>query len=326
METSLLLGAALACAAGVGYFCLSTPGVHFALWVENGIRLSPQNRRVALQRAICVQGVHVLYPLAFRLLEVAPFRSFINDCIAFLDERGCSEVRAHASVSSVLLFFVLLSIFFGIVLGSFLSGLAIALSLAVLGALFVRNSADKRADSMRLCVPDSIQSMKSCFQAGLSLEQTLEYLSMHSPGEIGRSFQKAFQSLRMGCSASEVLRSLKDEIHAPEFAFVVAALEIQHKTGGSLASVLQDADEAARGQFELERSLRVQTAQARLSARVVSVMPLVLIGIFSLISEGFLEPFFSSLAGIFLFLLAMLMQVAGIVMVRKTLKVKGVVS
>ena len=73
---------------------------------------------------------------------------------------------------------------------------------------------------------------------------------------------------------------------------------------------------------ELERSLHVQTAQARLSARIVSVMPFVLVALFSLVSEGFLEPFFNSAAGVALLLVALSMQAAGVLAVRRMLRVE----
>ena len=86
--------------------------------------------------------------------------------------------------------------------------------------------------------------------------------------------------------------------------------------------VLDAARETVEGELELTRSLRVQTAQAKLSARIVSVMPIVLVALFSLVSKDFLGPFFSSFAGMALLCIAIAMQVAGIVSVRHMLKVE----
>ena len=86
--------------------------------------------------------------------------------------------------------------------------------------------------------------------------------------------------------------------------------------------VLDAASGSVESQIELRRSLRVQTAQAKLSARVVSVMPFVLIALFSLVSDGFLEPFFESALGLATLALALGMQAAGIAMVRRMLKVE----
>ena len=79
-----------------------------------------------------------------------------------------------------------------------------------------------------------------------------------------------------------------------------------------------------RGLLALRRSLRVQTAQAKLSARVVAIMPFLLVAAFSLASPDFLSPFFASPLGIGLLTLAIVMQVAGIILVRRALAVDGV--
>ena len=325
METAnfFLLGALIS--AGVaGFFWLKTPAAHIGAFVHSFVRLPSAERRLVIFRKLAIQGVRVLHPFAARLLLIAPVHSFVLECMSIFPQKAHMQIRAQALVSSVLAVLIVLSALLGLLLGSVLSGIAVVVALSVLVACKMRSERDKQVNNLRLCVPDSIQGMKSCFQAGLSLEQTLEYLSCHTSSDMQRLYNRALQSLRLGSTVTTSLNILREEINAPEFAFVIAALDIQHKTGGSLSSVLQDAEEAARGQFELERSLRTHTAQARLSARVVSAMPFVLMGIFSLTTQGFLEPFFTSFAGFMLFVFALAMQGAGIVLVRKTLQVKGV--
>ena len=323
---NFFLVGALASAAGAGYFCLRAPMAHAYGSLLAAFALPTDARRKVMCQKIFVQGVRVLYPVATKLLLIKPVHMLVSDCMEPLREKGSKEVRAQALVSSVLASLVLFSLVVGLALRSALSGVAVVAALVALAVFRFRSQADKRLERLRLCVPDSIQGMKACFQAGFSLEQTLEYLSGHTCAEMEHVYGRALQTLRLGGTAADALDVLKREVNAPEFAFVIAALDIQHRTGGSLSSVFSSAEEAARGQFELERSLRTQTAQARLSARVVSVMPLVIIGVFSLITEGFLEPFFSSLAGFLLFLFAVAMQGLGVFMVRKTLRVKEVTS
>ena len=91
-----------------------------------------------------------------------------------------------------------------------------------------------------------------------------------------------------------------------------------------MKQVLDAARDSMKGELALRRSLRVQTAQAKLSARIVVVMPFILVAVFSLASPDFLTPFFSSVFGYALFALAVFMQVAGVVLVHRALSVDGV--
>ena len=130
--------------------------------------------------------------------------------------------------------------------------------------------------------------------------------------------------LEMGASAEDALEELRNGSSTSELAFVAVALDVQHQSGGAMGQVLDAATDAVKGELALRRSLRVQTAQAKLSARVVSVMPFVLIAAFSLASPDFLAPFFASPFGYALLALAVIMQVAGILLVRRALTVEGV--
>ena len=115
---------------------------------------------------------------------------------------------------------------------------------------------------------------------------------------------------------------LKNKTDEPELVFLATALEIQHKTGSSMQQVLEITRQSVSDEIELKRTLKTQTAQAKLSAQIVTIMPFALIGIFSLVSPGFLDPFFEIMLGICLLLVALGMQLLGISLVRRLLKVE----
>ena len=181
---------------------------------------------------------------------------------------------------------------------------------------------ERRRDALRDAVPEALRSMGVCFRSGFSLLQTLQQVADEAPGPLGTLFGRAAHRLQTGHGAAEALGALREGATVPELSFVAVALDVQHEAGGSLAQVLDAARESVEGEMELRRSLRVQTAQAKLSARIVSVMPFALIAVFSLVSEDFLEPFFSSATGLALLALALGMQAAGVLAVRRMLAVE----
>jgi tight adherence protein B len=183
-------------------------------------------------------------------------------------------------------------------------------------------SRERHVEEMRESVPDMLHAMSACFHVGYSLLQTFKHLASEIQGPLGKLFEKAASDLETGRTATEALQRMRENSALPELAFVTAALEIQHQTGGSMQKIIDSACESIEGELALRRSLRVQTAQARLSMRVVTIMPFVLIAVFSLVSPGFLSPFFSSPLGVAVFCVAMGMQLAGVLIVRRMLKVK----
>lgn len=202
------------------------------------------------------------------------------------------------------------------------AALAVPACIAVLLAMAARTSRDSRFEHIQESVPEILRSIDVCLQSGFTLLQTFEQVQKEAKGPLKRAFVQASNLLEAGRPASEALATLRDATSIPELSFVAVALQVQHEAGGSMRQVLEAARDTVESELELRRSLRVHTAQAKLSARIVGVMPIVLVALFSVISEGFLAPFFESPMGIALLTVAVVMQVAGIVVVRRMLSME----
>lgn len=201
-------------------------------------------------------------------------------------------------------------------------GLAVIACLVAGAAAAVHTAEDRRSAALRDAVPDALRSLGVCFAAGFTLMQTFQQAAREAKGPLRELFAHAAHLLETGAPASEALAVFRARSSVPELSFVAVALDVQHTAGGSLAHILDAAREAVEGELELKRALKVQTAQAKLSARVVSIMPFALIALFSLISSDFLAPFFGSALGLALLGLAVGMQAAGIALVRRMLDVE----
>ncbi len=243
-----------------------------------------------------------------------------ESAVLLLGERGLAFTK-EAFLSLVLLA-TLVSLGVGwLLVGSVVFGVALA-GIVFVGTLaLVRNKSDKMNQEMREQVPEALRSLSMSFRSGHTLPQTLSDSAQETSGYLGHLFSVAADRLEMGATPSEALGVMRANPRVPELSFVAVALDVQHRTGGSIAPVLESATESVEGELKLMRALRVQTAQAKLSASIVTVMPFVLVALFSLMSPDFLSPFFSSFLGLALLALALIMQLTGVLIVRRMLKV-----
>lgn len=267
-------------------------------------------------------GVSGLRPVAEALLRREPVRRYV------LWARMALEQRGYASTSDALLSLVLgaclaLLVASWVMAASPVFGAAVAGCALVALCAAVKSDAERREAALRDEIPDALRSLGVCFRVGLSLMQTLEQTALEMKGPLGELFLSAALVLQTGGTASEALALFRQRADVPELAFVAVALDVQHQSGGSLAAVLDAARESVESEIDLARSLKVQTAQAQLSARIVTAMPFVLIALFSLMSPGFLSPFFESMAGMALLAAALVMQVAGVVLAHRMLDAGG---
>ena len=269
------------------------------------------------------RGVTFLVPLSSRACSIHLVSSYALRLVRVLGARGMETWPAQ--VLSVLM----LVVFACVVLGSLLSfslvfGFATASCVVLAVGFWARHEEELLADEFREAIPDALRTMQACFSVGHSLRQTFDQVADRSRGPLGGLFAKAGGVLASGGTVADSLECLKRGTGDAELVFLSTALEIQHRTGSSMQQVLDVTKATVEGDLEMRRSLRTQTAQARLSARIVTVMPFALVALFSLLSEGFLDPFFESVAGIVMLVCALAMQLAGILLVRKMLNV-GVV-
>lgn len=231
---------------------------------------------------------------------------------------ACDE----ASIGSLVLAAMLALTVGGYLLGSWMAGVAFASCFFVAVSAWASRAFERRRDCIREALPDAVRAMSACFHAGYTLQQTFEQLQRELPGPVGSLFGSARDAMETGSTANQALAGLRGTTTVPELSFISVALEVQHRAGGSMRHVLDAACESLENELELRRSLRVHTAQARLSARVVTGVTIGLVGVLSLLTEDFLGPFFASPTGAGILCLAVVMQCAGILMIRKMLRIE----
>lgn len=174
---------------------------------------------------------------------------------------------------------------------------------------------------MRELVPDALRCMEACFHAGLTVPQAFAEVARETKPPLRDAFSMVSHDMELGRSVDEALERFRRASSLPELSFVAMALDVQHACGGDASRIVQSAQESVERGIELRRSLRVQTAQAKLSAQVVSIMPIALLVVLSGIDPGFMDPFFESGVGIALLVCAAVMEIAGIAIVSRVLDV-----
>ena len=259
--------------------------------------------------------------ISSRAIKVPYFKELSENITTILlikGQRVCLETSASLIVGFVL-FFGLLSVFFT---GSIVFSICAIVLIIVILSTFSNNRLEKDAHEIREMVPDALRSMGACAASGFSLMQTLEQTSSECKGALKMVFSTSANRLKMGETTANALSLLESLHEVPELKFVSIALQVQHISGGSIAPVLEAARISVLDEIELLRTLRIQTVQARMSASIVTIMPFLLLALFSFMSPDFLSPFFASPIGIVVLVVALSMQGLGVWSVRKILKDK----
>lgn len=168
-------------------------------------------------------------------------------------------------------------------------------------------------------MPEAIRLLCIALDAGSSLPKALAYAAENTEAPLADELKRTVWDLQAGHGFDEAMVHLRERTGNAEFAYLAVAMEIQHRSGGSLSAVLKTIAGSLRDAAELAEKLKTQTAQGRLSARVVAVMPLAVLGVMSLFAPSYLLAFVSCPLGVFLLVLAVLLEACGVVWVRRVL-------
>ena len=178
----------------------------------------------------------------------------------------------------------------------------------------------RRLRGLKQGMPEALRLLSIALDAGTSLVKALEYAADNCSEPLAGELKRTVWDLQAGQGLDEALQGLRARTGGSEFAYLSAAMEIQH-SGGSLGEVLASVSDSLRQSAELEEELRTKTTQGRLSARIVAWMPLALAALITVLSPGYFGAFVSSPLGVALLVTALLLEAAGVLLVKKALAV-----
>jgi tight adherence protein B len=273
----LLMGGALAAAGAWSML----PGGGEVAGGTPGVRAFEARRR--LERACAwLAELRAVRSLA----SLGPWKALGTRASALASERGIS-LSVDASVAAACLASLAAA-----VLGAALSRSpmgALTVLVASTAAVPAWSQARERAVASELAreMPDVFRSLAGALGAGQTLAQAVEYVALHERGPAAPAFTRASLRLRCGFSAAVALEELSRELDAPGVELLSSALLISQRTGSPLRELFVSAASLVERGMEAERSLRVKTAQVRLSIRIVVAMPLLMVALLTFISPDF---------------------------------------
>ena len=97
---------------------------------------------------------------------------------------------------------------------------------------------------------------------------------------------------------------------------------LQRETGGNLAEIIESLSHLIRDRFKFEGKIRVLSAEGRLSAAILVVLPLVIALVINMISPNYLEPLFTDPSGKMAAVAALAGMAVGIVFIKQMIKIR----
>ncbi len=164
----------------------------------------------------------------------------------------------------------------GWVSGSAVTAFVLALATGLAPRLALEWLRRRRTDRFRQQLPDVMLLTAGALQAGASLPQALARVAAELQAPARQELDLVMREQRLGALFDDALIGLQRRMPVAELSLMIAACRISHHTGGNLAETLERLAASVRARIALEGKIRALTAQGRLQARVMSMLPALL--------------------------------------------------
>ena len=170
-------------------------------------------------------------------------------------------------------------------------------------------------------LPEALDVIKRGLRAGHPFTQCLKLIAEDMDEPISREFDSVFTEVRYGGDLRTALLALLQRIPSVSLVAFVTAVLLQKETGGNLAETLERISAVIRGRFKLYRHIRTLSAEGRLSAWVLLLVPLMLFGTIWFTSPGYLPTLLHNPDGPPMIAAACVLAVIGMIWIRNIIRI-----
>ncbi len=186
--------------------------------------------------------------------------------------------------------------------------------------LSVRGGRRQRAFEAQL--PDALQMTAGSLTAGYSLAQALDGLVREGSEPMATEIGRALAESRLGVAVEKTLEGVSERMGSKDFSWVVMAIRVQREVGGNLGGVLTTVSATMRERAMLRRQVKGLSAEGRLSAYILLALPMLLVAYMFLLRREYLEPLYTTVLGIGLIVVAVILMSVGSLIMSRMVKVE----
>ena len=199
--------------------------------------------------------------------------------------------------------------FFGAAIAAIAFGLGPPAVLNFLGA--------RRRARFTSQLPDVLRLMASSLRSGFSLLQAADAAANQMEDPMGKELRRVLVEARLGRPLEVALDDSAKRAQSPDYDWAVMAIGIQREVGGNLAELLSTVAETMVSRERLRQEIKTLTAEGRISAIVLAVLPFVIGAAVYVLNPGYLDPLLHRTSGQIALLVAIVFGIGGFMWMRK---------
>lgn len=259
--------------------------------------------------------------------DLSPIERFLDvipgmENFRLIVEQSGVDTKAYRvvvySIAFALLTFVSVSVVNDTVLIPFL----LAACMASLPIFYMYRRRNKRLATFEEQLPNALTMMSRALQAGHPFNETIKMIGDEMSDPIAGEFRQVFNDINYGLSSKAAFMSLMTRVPSMSVNTLVIAILIQTESGGRLSEIVTKIAAVIRGRFKLNRKVRALSAEGRLSAWILTLLPFVLALVISITTPSYLPGMIDDPMGRKMVGVSFLFVILGIFWMRRIIRFK----
>lgn len=238
-----------------------------------------------------------------------------------------SRAGMSLKVSEFLMIRLLSAGGFAILMVLFAPGATLGVLLAIVAGLvgfmlpawLVAFRRSRRQSALNDQLPEMLALLSNSLRSGFAFTQAIDLAADQLEPPIREELKLVQRDTTLGASMDDALEAMAARSGSYDFEMVVSSVLIQRTVGGNLSEILDTVADTVKERKRLEGEIRSLTASQRFTGLVLSIYPIVLGLVFFAIAPDVWKVLVTEEAGRLLLAVAAVLQVIGIIAIRRVL-------
>jgi len=185
--------------------------------------------------------------------------------------------------------------------GWWVAGAAGALGFGILGGslptLLMVITARRRSRRFAAQFGQVLEFLARSMRSGLDLPGSMRSVCEEFTDPVAGEFRRAVDEINYGVPVDLALLRIRDRVSCSDIGYLAASVAIQRETGGGLAQSLETLARTIRERHVFEAKVRTLSAQGKLSATILCLLPIVVLAVMSVTNQSYIGVLFDTPAG-----------------------------
>jgi tight adherence protein B len=182
---------------------------------------------------------------------------------------------------------------------------------------YLRYLQRKRVSAFEKQLGDTLTLLGNSMRTGYGLLQSIETVSRELAAPVSTEFARVVREVGLGLTLPEALENLLRRVPSDDLDFVITAINIQYEVGGNLAQVLDSISHTIRERVRIIGEIRVLTAQQRLSALILTILPIISGLLIFMVNPSYMSELWKSTCGLAVMVAGAILMVIGYFVVQR---------